>query len=90
MSWATLIGFGEQESKAVEETCRGISQKDPTFKYRIGPMFEKFRSKYPYVLVVESQTRSQAVKRGLLLTRKYLAGYNLLFWVADIGEEGEG
>jgi hypothetical protein len=87
--WATLIGFGEEEAKAVEETCRRIAQKDSTFRYRIGPMFERFRGKYPYVLVIESKTRNQAIKRGLLLTQKYLAGYNLLFWVWDIGEEVE-
>ncbi|MEM2265512.1 MAG: hypothetical protein QW687_01585 [Candidatus Hadarchaeales archaeon] len=87
--WGTFIGFGEAESKRVEEVCASIAKKDKSFVYRIGPMFEKFRGKYPYLLLVESKTREQAVKRGLLLVRRYLPEFNLLFWVEEIGEPGE-
>jgi hypothetical protein len=53
-------------------------------------MFEKYREKYPYVLAVFSVTKDQAIKRGLLITRRYLKGRGkLLFWVMDVGEEAE-
>jgi len=63
----------EKEEKLVREAVEGIKKKDPTFKYRIEKNF----------LIIESENRNQAFKRGAWLLNKVkvlaLHGYNVIF-----------
>ena len=64
----------EEQKQRVEAVCRDISKKDPTFRYSIEDDF----------LLVASENKDQAHKRGLLLCKKYFKdfdlGYNIEYY----------
>lgn len=77
--FSTNIGFGKELYKKVEALCSEIGEMDATFRWKIRRW--TVNKKYEYVLTVESESRDQAFKRGELLTKKYLQGAGLLYWV---------
>lgn len=74
----TIINIKGASPIEVDSTCSKIAEKDKTFIYTI---FSKGGKRY---LVVESQTRDQAYKRGIWLVnridclKKYNCGFEVL------------
>jgi hypothetical protein len=80
----TSIGFSKNLVEEVEKICFDTSKRDPTFLYRI---VYPIKGKYDAILQIESKDKDTAHKRGLLLVKKYLNGYNLLYWVSEFKEK---
>jgi hypothetical protein len=65
----------------IEKICEDIKKRDKTFDYRIG------RSLFPnwdWILIILSDSKDKAHKRGLLFVKKYLSQYNLFYWVKEV------
>ena len=77
-----MIGIKFEMREACEDVLEGIASVDPTFKYSI------YNSKFPQydqVIIVSSETKDQAHKRGLLLTKRYFPEeYSLIYWVKPV------
>ncbi len=77
----TAIGFKEKDLAPIEKVASDIRKRDPTFRYKLERMVDKFKEKYENVLIIRSKTEKQAHARGLLFTKRYLPELNLLYWV---------
>lgn len=68
----TIINLKGCDREKVREMCRKIREKDDTFQFF-------FNGKY---LVLISENKDKAYKRGIIFVKKYLKGYDLGFEVA--------
>ena len=65
MTFLTIISIKPEDREKIEEICNGIAEKDESFRY----WFEEKR--YGTFLVIASENKNRAMKRGLLLCKKY-------------------
>ena len=83
MVWKTFIGLGEGCKEHVLVSCAEIQEEDCTFKWRIQKPYGKISNQYDLILVVESETKDQAFKRGTWLINN-LGVEGLLYWVKEV------
>lgn len=87
--YKTCIGFNAENLATIERICSDIRNMDPTFRFKIERMVEKFREKHDSILIIRSKTLDQAHKRGTIFVKKYLSDLgDHAYWVKgeDSGE----
>ena len=79
-SWVGCIPILNEELKnEIEKICRDISEKDPSFRYRI---HVSYISDYPYLLAIYDNDKNQLWRRMTWLKNKtVLKEYNTPMWV---------
>lgn len=89
MTWLTCIGFNCCPEE-IRRICEDIRRRDPTFKYAIyRPEKPPLSDSYSYVLIIESETREQAQRRGMWMVKKVKPLEGSLYWVKEKSEGGK-
>jgi len=69
----TYISFRKDQYSHVEKVLKALSERDKSFKYRIREQKVSGADGAEYQALIRSYSLDQAHKRGLLITRRYLA-----------------
>ena len=81
--WKTFIGLRDEHKEHILVSCAEIKEEDATFKWRLQKPYGKLSNQYDWVLVVESETKNQAHRRGCWLIHN-LGIEGLLYWVKEV------
>lgn len=81
--WTTCIQFkGDTLKQKLRKVCEDITNKDPTFQWRIWINYQA--KTMDYVLIVFSGNKDQAHKRGMWITKKSIPEEELLYFVKPV------